>query len=186
VGDFSQRQIWRTTVAPQRLHHTLKKGGWFAGAGALLLLLAAIVFPASLLKILGIPLFFTGILLIAIGWLPYRKLVQLQIKPHELHYDGEALTYCINGRPQFNLDERDIEKIVYCQKESYSGIALWLKRPLEHKIKLLQRRIDATPFSGEGKEREGCDLFFPDFSQRTFEEILEYMFIDQPESGHAS
>jgi hypothetical protein len=178
MGYQSKRAIWRSSITTQLLNLTLKRGGWLGGGGAFLLIGSGIFLPLPLLKILGIPLFVTGILLIAIGWLPYRKLVQSQLKPDEIHYDGSSLFFLRRGKPLFQIEERSIQKLAYLKKEEGGGIGVWLKKPVERKVKVLQPRFDYAAFSAWSYQQGACDLFFNYFSERSCEELTTQLGLD--------
>lgn len=137
-----------------------------------MIILGGTLLPLEQLKIWGIPIFFVGIILIAIGLLPYRQLTRLQLKPHELRYDGHFLLFLKQGKPLFKIAEESVEKIEYVEKETLYGLAIRLKRPLEEKVRVLQPRFNFAAFASDSAQRfEGCDLFLPYFTKRTCEEL---------------
>ena len=159
-----QPQIWRSSIRSEWLNLTLKKGGFMSGAGALIIIFSGTFLPLSLLKIGGVPIFFMSLICIAKGWLPYRKLTSLQLKPHEIHYDGHFLVFLRGGKPLLKIAEASIQKIFYRENEKHYGIGLLLKRPIVDKVKVLQPHFKPNSV-------EECDLFFPYFSERSFHEL---------------
>lgn len=146
----------------------------------MLLILGGTILPLELLSLWGIPFFLLGLFFIALGLLPYRKLTQLQLKPHEIHYDGEILHFLKQGKPLFAVASVSIEKIAFVEKEHLYGLGIWLKRPIEAKIKVLQPHFNFAAFTLDSMHRfEGCDLFLPFFSERTCKELI--MVTGQPE-----
>jgi hypothetical protein len=141
------------------------------GSGALLILWGGTFLSSEQLAIWGIPIFLSGIALIAIGLLPYRRLVQLQLKPHEIHYDGTTLVFCKQGLPLLKICESSIEKIAYLEKKHLYGLGIWLKRPIEQKVKMLQQPRRRLVSFFRHNLFEGCDLFLPYFSARTYLEL---------------
>lgn len=169
----------RTAIKPELIRATLRRGGWIAAAGALMILFGGIMLPLSFLKIWGIPIFFGGLILIAIGWLPYRQLQRLEIKPNELSYDGEYFLFVKGGKPLFKIPEKSIEKLKYVEKELIYGVAIWLKKPVEEKVRVLQARFNFESFVSDSASRfQGCDLFLPYFTASALKHLLE--------SDHAS
>lgn len=118
------------------------------GGGALLILIGGIFLPVGVLQICGIPIFFSGMLLIGFGLFPYRHLNRLQLKPHEIHYDGTQLLFLKQGKPFLQIKDTAIESLTYQEKKHLYGIHLRLC--------------------------DGNDFFFPYFSERTCNELLTF------------
>ncbi len=169
----------RTAIKPDLIRATLRRGGWLAAAGALMILFGGTMLPLPYLKIWGIPIFFGGLILIAVGWLPYRQLQRLQMKPHELEYDGVCFLFVKEGKPLFKIPEKSIAKLGYVEKEHMYGLAIWLKKPVEEKVRVLQARFNFERFVSDSASRfQGCDLFLPYFTESSVKYLLE--------SDHAS
>jgi len=169
----------RTAIKPELKSAALKRGGWIAAAGAVMIVLGGTMLPLAYLKIWGLPLFLAGLVLIAIGWLPYRQLQRLELKPHSLDYDGEYFLFVKDGKPLFKIPESSIAKLEYVEKEHLYGLAIWLKKPVEEKVRVLQARFNFEAFVSDSASRfQGCDLFLPYFTERSVKCLLE--------SGHAS
>lgn len=169
----------RTAIKPDLKSATLRRGGWIAGAGAVILLLGGTFLPLAYLKYFGLPIFFGGLMLISIGWLPYRKLQRLELQPHTLTYDGAYYLFAKEGKPLFRIPEKSVAKLEYEEKEEMYGMAVWLKKPVEEKIAILQARVNVETYLGESAQHfPGCDLFFPYFSEASVKHLLE--------SDHAS
>lgn len=166
-----EKIIFRTAIKTDLIRQTLKRGGPLALLGALVIISGGTFLPLSALKIWGIPLFFLALILISIGWLPYRKLQRLQIKPNTLEYDGEYLVYSQNGKGLFKIPIASIEKIDTLETNSLYGLRIWLKRPIPDKIRVLQRGFDYPNFLNTSENKFGCDLFFPYFTMSTINEI---------------
>lgn len=144
-----------------------------------MLIFAGTFLPPSFLTLWGIPIFVAGMVLIAVGLIPYRRLAKLELKPHTLSYDGETLLFAKEGKPLFKISEKEIKDIRYVEKKNLYGIAIWLHRPVIEKVKVLQPHFNFAAFAAESAERfEGCDLFLPYFSEKNFKCLLE--------SDHAS
>ncbi|MCC5832066.1 MAG: hypothetical protein JJU12_03380 [Chlamydiales bacterium] len=164
----------RTAVKPELIRATLKRGGGIAAAGALMILLGGTLLPLPLLKIWGIPIFFGGLILIAIGWLPYRELQRLELKPNELAYDGTYFHFVKGGKPLFKIPEKSIAKLEYVEKDQLYGAAIRLKKPVEEKVVVLQRRFNFERFVSDSSSRfHGCDLFLPYFTESGIKLLLE-------------
>ncbi|MFZ0565073.1 MAG: hypothetical protein WAM28_02660 [Chlamydiales bacterium] len=162
----------RSSISPQLIGRTLKKGGFIAAAGAFLIILGGTFLPINQLKIWGIPIFLVGMVLIAIGFLPFKKLYRVQCKPHELSYDGESFIFLERGKPLFKIPEASIQKIAYLEKNNLYGLAIWLKHPIVEKVRVLQPHFDIEAFTRDSATRfEGCDLFLPYFTQRSWQNM---------------
>lgn len=183
----SQRETltFRSSVKPRLMNLALKRGALFGGVGAFILLLGGSLLSVDQLKIWGIPIFLIGITLIAIGILPYKKLNSLQTNPHMLLYDGQTLIFCKKGKPLLKIAEKNIDRIEYLEKANLYGIGVWLKFPINDKVKVLQPHFDYVSFTTHSREHfQGCDLFFPYFSERSFNELM--ISTDQLGSNHAT
>lgn len=171
----------RSVIKPELFRLTLKRGGWIAAAGAFILVLGGTFLPLAYLKVWGVPLFFAGLILIAIGWLPYRRLQRLEVNPNLLQYDGEFLIFAREGKPLFKIPEKSIAKFEYVEKEALYGAAIWLKKPVEDKVRILQSRFNLEAFIVDSASRFSCDLFLPYFTKMSIQEIKDLL-----EQDHAS
>ena len=177
--------ICRSSIHSELLNHTLKRGTVLGGSGVFLFLMGGTILPLELLSLWGIPFFTVGLFFIAIGLIPYRKLARLQLTPHEIHFDGKTLLFLKQGKPLFKIDVPSIEKINYLEREHLYGMGIWLKKPINEKVKVLQSQFNFAAFTTDSMHRfQGCDLFLPFFTKRSFEEF-QTVFTTQPESDHA-
>ncbi len=164
----------RSAIKPSLKEGTLKKGGWIAAAGAIAILLGGTLLPLTYLKFWGLPIFLSGLILIAIGWLPFRRLQRLEIKPHSLEYDGEYFLFVKDGKPLFRIPKKSISMLKYVEEKDMYGVGIWLKKPIEEKVAVLQKRFMNESVYQTG----GCDLFLPYFTENSVKLLLE--------SDHAS
>lgn len=102
------------------------RGLLFATVGGLLLLGMGIFAKLEFLSLWGIPSFALGIFLIAFGIIPYRKITKLEIHPHQILFDREALTFISNKGSNATIPYREITKIRYFEGKIRYGI--WLER----------------------------------------------------------
>jgi hypothetical protein len=162
----------RSSIKPELMRFALFRGTLIATFG-MGVILASGGLPVKFLTLWGIPLFFIGITCIGVGLLPYRHLAKLELKPHTLSYDGEDFLFQKLGKPLFKIPEISIEKMVYLEKGRIYGIGIWLKSPLEKKVKILVPQFNIARFMRSANRFEGCDLFLPFFSQKSFKSLLE-------------
>jgi hypothetical protein len=178
MDDQPQRESFciDSTIRSELLNHALKRGAWFGGGGASLILGGGIFFPLELLQIWGVPLFGLGLLFIGVGLRPYRQLCKLQMKPHSLHIDDHYLLFLKNGKPLFKISLTSIEKVLYVEKKRLYGLAIWLKRPIAEKVKVLEPNFDFAAFAFNSMQHfEGCDLFLPYFSDRAYDKFKDQL-----------
>lgn len=168
--DSSKTVTWRSSVKPKVLRSTLLKGSLLAGSGALMLLLAGTFFPLSQLKIWGLPILIASLIFITLGLLPYRRLTQLETSPDELQLDEKALTLFRKKKPLLQLPLSLIAHVHYLENSSTYGLCIHLKSASQEKIKLFEKALEKGTFV-----REGCDVFFPYFSERSSQELNEHL-----------
>ena len=54
------------------------------------------------------------------------------------------------------------------------GMAIWLKRPIGDRVKVLEPHFNFAVFTAHSAEHfQGCDLFLPYFSERTIGEFQQ-------------
>lgn len=176
------QQKIRSCIKPELLRLSLKKGGTLAAFGSFLIIVTGSFLPFFWLKVLGLPFFITGLTLIGIGLYPYKKLSQLQIKPHELHDLEVAYVFFMQGKALFHIPKNSIHSFKFVEKEHDYGIAISLKNPLPEKIKVLKSNFDIKAFIQASKEKfpEAC-LYLPYFTEK---DTLS-LFKDLLESDHA-
>lgn len=169
--------ILRTTLKPTLLKKTLFKGTFLAASGILIILLAGILLPLSLLKIFGAPAFFIGLLLAALGLIPYRKLTRLELFPQKLHFDGASLVLLHQGKPILKIPKECVDRVFYFEEENIYGIGFIFKKPCAEKVQIFDERYTFyLPFSSK-KTCPACDLFLPYFSDASCQELNNAIFI---------
>jgi hypothetical protein len=148
--------VLRSSIRPSLKHSLLQRGTFLGFIGGLLFLLAGIFLPLPQLSIWGLPVLGAAFALITAGLLPYRRLSHLEMHPHEISLTEQRLRFSRSGKPSFTLPLSCIKRIDYRDAPRHYGIAIWLKNPLPAK--------------------EGCDIFLPYFSKRSFDEMKEFYF----------
>ncbi|MCE5318367.1 MAG: hypothetical protein LLG04_13535 [Parachlamydia sp.] len=155
----------RTSIKPALKKALLFRGTLIATAGIALLLFAGLTLPVASLERWGLFILGIALLLITVGLLPYKRLTRLEIQPHELLLTtNQEISFFQNRIPRLTLIWSNIEKSAYIDHHSQYGIALWLKNPdpaLENTIQ-------------KCRQCYGCDLFFPFFSARSYQEMIEF------------
>jgi hypothetical protein len=162
----------RSSIRPELKKTLLFRGTILGGVGALLVLFGGIL-PFEALKQWGTILFITGILFIGIGFYPFRKISKLEAIPDELHFDGETLIYFQKGKPLLEIPYPCIKDMVYCEDSGLYGVIIHLKKPLTQKMRILQKSFNPDFFLNKLKIKLDGDLFFPYFTERSLNELLE-------------
>ena len=141
------------------------------------LLYGALFMDVSTLSTWGIPLFFTGIGLIAFGMLPLRRLTQLQQNPSLLILvEDKFLEYHLLGEKILTIPCDFIETLNFLESDTAYGICLKLKKskkisPL--KILVHHPHFAYKKYRKKSQKQHQCDLFFPYFSLRGFQKLQE-------------
>lgn len=167
---------FRTTIKPSLSRRILFKGVAKAAAGAALFIFGGVFLPVGSLSHWGIFLFLIGIGLIGWGLYPYKKLMNLEVKPYEIIIDEDSRMLCYNNKekPILSIPLDSIEKLSYFEGLENYGILIHLKTSSSLKVAL-------HDLSGRGiRLPKGClkqdekMLFLPYFSMRTFQELKTY------------
>lgn len=150
------------------------RGSILGFAGISLWLFGGIFLPMNVLSFYGWPIFILGGLLIIVGLLPYRKLLRLENKPHEVIVtDTEELFFALQGIPTLKIALENIEEMAYLDDDKRYGIGLWIKNPKNKNISLEFSALDLNRYLSECQKDYDCDVFFPYFSKRSFQELEE-------------
>lgn len=161
----------RSSIRPEVLNKALKRGMFFAGIGSCILLFSGVLIPEKYLKILGLPLILSSILLITLGLYPYQKLKRLEITPHEITIlDENTFLFSWKRKPFLTIPFSEISSVKFIDSNIRYGIALDLRNLSV--VKACNNEFDVTVFMKTCKAKYGCDLFLPYFSKRSFDELL--------------
>jgi len=162
----------RSSIRSSLMTFILFKGTIFASLGGILWMASGAFLPPHQLKIWGLPLFLIGLALITYGWLPYKRLRSLEVKPYLLTLDENHLMhFSAMGKPLFSLPCDDIAHHAFVEKKRLYGIAIWLKDPLPKKIIIRSPNFDFDSFRTTSLKRQSCDLFLPYFSKHAYQQF---------------
>lgn len=162
-----------TTVKQPLVKERLIKGGATATAGGTLLLLTGGFLPVEYLHNWGLVVFIVSLALIAYGWLPYKRLNQLQSKPNLLILDVESLSFEKNGRLSYSVPLRSIARCGHVDGAEDYGICLWLHKPLPEKVHIYDRSLNFRRMQRKTRKQHGCDLYIPFFSRRSYMQLAD-------------
>lgn len=169
----------RSSIKTSLMKHTLFRGTVIASVGGALLLFAGIFVPVSSLSYWGFPIFLASIALITLGLLPYKQLKRLEVNPYQIVADQEKMWHFFEkGMPLFSLPVDDIEKTLLIENEYLYGIGVILKKPLPLPIVVHRKAFSLEDYERKSLKKCGCDLFFPYFSKRAYQELLEFQSPD--------
>ncbi len=164
MSNSSQGMIFYSSIKPKLMKKTLMRGTLLGSAGVLVILGGGTMLPIAQLEFWGLPILLAGLLLIAVGLVPQRKLAKLEINPHEIHFDGERVLFLQNADTVFDLPFSGIEKIDYLENKQLYGWGLRLKKPIENTLTKKGATFITQHF-------EGYDLFLPYFTKRSLAEL---------------
>ena len=165
----------RSKIKSDLVRTALFRGSSLAITGALLIVYAGFALPVSVLSLWGFLWYGVGMTLIAVGLIPYKRLTSLQIQPDELVVEANLIRYRSKNTPLFALNLNSIAEIGYIDDPKGYGIGVSLKRPPPEKIRVLSHRIDMNKIQKDAREKQGYDLFFPYFNERTYKDLIEVL-----------
>jgi hypothetical protein len=163
----------RSSIHTPLMKSVLMKGSLLAAIGVSLLTYGGIFMPVEELNFWGFPLFLVGGGLITAGLLPYRRLRSLERKPDELLYNNESLQFVAKGARCLTIPLSSIARTAYMERGLNYGIGVWFKNPLPAQIVVHNNKFSLKRLQGTHKTYE-CDLFFPYFSERSYNQLIDY------------
>lgn len=150
----------------------LFRGIALATVGALLFLISGAFLQERILGTIGLPLFLFVGSLVALGMVPYRKLLIIETKPHKIvAEEDKTLSFFLHGKQMLSLSRKQIDRIAYFEKPLFYGIAIHLKKEKETHF-----HPKMNVFSNQIKREYQCDLFLPYFSQHSFDSLYQFQF----------
>ncbi len=151
--------ILRSAIKEELLFNFLKRGTALALIGILPLLFGALFLNTSQLGNWGLLIYFFSMGLIALGLIPYRRLLRLQKSPNELILcQDDTLIFKRRGKQLLKIPFHEIAQVRFIEENKIYGIGIDLKinRPTK-------------------KKQLGCDFFFPYFTKRSFERMKKVL-----------
>ncbi len=162
----------RSSIKQELYSKTLKRGSLLGALGTLPLLYGAIFMEPTGLSTWGIPLFFLGIGLIALGMMPIRRLDRLQQHPNSLVLiNDDLLEFYQSGNKTLSIPCSLIGSLRFLDDGIQYGICVTLKEAAKEKVIVHDPRFSYERYQKESRNRFECDLFFPHFTRRSFEKI---------------
>jgi hypothetical protein len=170
--------ILRTSINSSLKRSVLLRGTILAVLGAVVILAGGFI-SKGVLNVWGLPLYFVGIGLIAIGLIPQRKLQLLENNPNEIHIDHELIfTFRTKGKPVFSIPLASIRKIEFMERDTIYVLALWFVQPPIHNIILFNSAINLKNLHADSKKKFSCDLFLAYFSKRSLQKLFDFVEVE--------
>jgi hypothetical protein len=152
---------------------TLQRGTAIAALGAFLMVITGAFLPLEQLSRWGWILFLIGFSCIAAGLIPYRLLTRLEKKPNEIVIGQDGLIhYFQRGQETFTIPQEMVKEIIYIDRKEIYGIGLKLAPSSQQKVIKHAGSLKNGFFE---MRKYGCDIFFPYFSRRSYNELLEIL-----------
>lgn len=162
----------RSSITSALKQLILLRGTAFAALGGAIILYCGAFLSVKTLSMWGLAALLLGLILIALGLIPYRKLSRLEVNPYEIVVDDNfCLFFLSKKKPLFALAMKDIEKMEYVDGKKRYGIALCMKK--SHQTIHPLHSFDVEAFQRSSKKMMSCDLFLPYFSKRSYAELQE-------------
>lgn len=158
--------IIRSSIRPELKLNTLLNGTLIAVAGVALLVAGGTFMPERLLSTWGFLIWIVALFMIAYGLIPYRKLTRLELKPFEIHNEGDRFLFKTPKGIVLTLPKKELIKSQYVTLGKVYGIAIWLKEP-----KKLPDTLRNDLYQNKIRKAFGCDLFLPYFSEKGYSEF---------------
>ncbi|MBA3957825.1 MAG: hypothetical protein H0X51_05460 [Parachlamydiaceae bacterium] len=163
----------RSSIKPSVMRRTVLYGTVCAAIGAFILLYSALFLSVETLSTWGLLILVVSGTLISVGLLPYRKLTRLERHPHELiAIEDQALQFYVRGQLVLTIPSISVQRYTYIVNGQDYGIAVHLKQPLPEKLVVHEHSFKMRKFQERSRKKYNCDLFFPYFSERSYDELV--------------
>lgn len=164
----------RSSIKPSLKKSKLIRGTLLSLIGVSLWFYGGLFLSTATLTIFGWPILIIGGILIAGGLIPYRKLVRLENKPNELTVtDLEELYFSMQEVPMFKIALENVEEMAFLDDDRRYGIGVWIKHPKSKNVIVLHPSLELNAYLRDCQKYYFCDLFFPFFTKRSFQELEE-------------
>jgi hypothetical protein len=181
---MAEHERIHTAIDPKLLTRTLARGCVVGGLGIAMILAAAVELDVSQMPTWGVAALIIGIVLVALGWLPYKSLSKRRARPDELMPTEEALIYSQEGTLTLTIPLDSISRVSHIDQPPLYGVALELKEHPEERVRVHTRDYDVHRIRHHAKRKFGVDLYFPYFTHAAFQELrralAEQGYSDEP------
>lgn len=121
----------------------------------------------DLLSSFGLIAFLTGICFIALGFVPFKRLNQLQLFPYELILTQDLLILSKNNKALLSILLKEIKQAFYTKSFFFYGIAL--------KIDTRSIDLNRLRLPKKWKKQKNYDVMLPFFSEKAFLDLKEHL-----------
>lgn len=159
-----------STVRSELKLSTMRRGFVLGVIGIAIFLYMGIYLTPAELQTYGLVGFFLSGALITLGLKPYRRLVMLESRPHQLRLVDGTLEFSYGLKPFLAVRIDNIRALRYRDVSDSYGIIVEVKDL--QAVQALNPRLNLQDYALSTQKRYGGDLFFPFFSARSHEKIL--------------
>ncbi|WP_148300653.1 cell division protein CrgA [Candidatus Protochlamydia sp. R18] len=171
--------VLRTAIPEKWIKKRLWKGIVWSLLGLIPMIYVGGFAELPFLQKWGIWAFLIGFGLITAGLVPYKKLISIQQKPHELRLsETDQIDYYLKGKKVLGLPISSIKQIEYYNKDQDFGIIVRLKVPLANPFIIYSHSFSLVNFQKKSFLVEKADIFFPYFTQRSFDELQTWLLTE--------
>jgi hypothetical protein len=162
--------IFRSVISQTLWRRRVLRGTLIGGIGVILLFIAAVFFPSVEMKRFGFILFLLSVGLITWGFLPYKKLKRLEVRPNTLSISQDGVvSLSLNGHSVLQVPLQAIDKAFYVEEGDLYGIGVVFRNDCTDQI------LKEHPHLKDLFGIRGCDILFPYFSERSCADFKEYL-----------
>ncbi|MBS4164844.1 Uncharacterized protein PRO82_002179 [Candidatus Protochlamydia amoebophila] len=171
--------VLRTAIPEKWIKKQLWKGIIWSLLGLIPMIYIGGFAELPFLQKWGIWTFLIGFGFITAGLVPYKQLISIQQKPHELRFsETDQIDYYLKGKKVLGLPISSIKQIEYYNKDQDFGIIIRLKFPLANPFIIYSHSFSLVNFQKKSFLFEKADIFFPYFTQRSFDELQTWLLTE--------
>lgn len=166
----------KTTISSVVIKRLLMKGLFFAMIGIIGITLSGAFFSVPLLKNSGLLIYLGGMGLIIWGLLPYKKMLQLQLKPNEIRlYQNGEMQFFSKGKKIITIHVNSIQQIKYYENKINYGVLIWFTQSVTERVVIHDGAKNEVDFM----RKQGCatadaDIFIPWFKEKSVNKITAW------------
>lgn len=161
----------QSTIDATTLKKSLFQGTSISALGALLFIVPTLFLSIPYLSRWGLYLFTISFFLIAIGMLPYKRLLKLQITPHVIEFLPEGIALWWKQKKICFISFSHLASIVYQADKKIPGIQLHITG-IDHYY-CHKKIVDRWQQKMQKKYR--CDFFIPYISQKSYFKAQKFL-----------
>jgi len=141
--------------------------GTLIGSVAALVMVTVGSYSPSILNIIGFPILIMSLLTIAYGLVPYRKISNLELNPHQIILGESDISFSYKGKMAFKIPRGKINSLEYVDKKRGYGIAFSARD-----IEIVDPKFSLERFKAHNQKQFGKALIFPYFTRKSFQTCM--------------